>query len=69
MIRLFEKLRGAVRLRNPRDKYTLRNQRMTIKSTDARSRGKKKRHTIKEKGKFLGKVPITFTFNALHQLN
>ena len=33
MIRLFEKLRRAVRLRNPRDKYSLRDQRLTVKST------------------------------------
>ena len=31
--------------------------------------GKKWRHVIKEDGKFLDKIPVTFAFNALHQLN
>ena len=33
------------------------------------SQGGKERRSSKERGNFPDKVPITFTFNALHQLN
>ena len=69
MIRLFEKPRRAVRLRNPRDKYSLRDQRLTIKSIMPGAEEGRRGVQLKKRGKFLGKVPISFAFNALHQLS